>query len=482
MEQHEQPASGRLLGEAAVERDHPLVVAVEEVDLDAGDAPLPEAVEGRPELALQRLREAPDEDGDALAARVLDERGHVELGVQREEIVRVGPHPVDVDVGEAVAGREVHVVAVGLLVAPGGEVDALQVPVRPVVPHHLARPDPGEVGARRRRRREPRHHVARQQVRVAARQHEGAPGQAARAGRLRDVVGALGRDEVELLEAARRILEHAPREDRRELARVAVAVAQVERRVVVEVRLQQGELGAAVELEDEGQRRRERLLVPAAERRDRLVPPQALVAVVRAGAGQEEGGRLRGKGEREALVADAHAPGQSELPAQREAVVVRPRPQRRAVRQDERQLAAGVAHAGALAEGRRDRLVDRSPLDPQQPRAAAQHPPVGEGQGQRRGRQQRPAVEGERVAQLVAQCERRRESPVGRGELLAGGRGRRGSRGRAGGRGGEQGEAGERRVKDGQASGHGSSCSIEMACRATPAHSSLHAAAPGMSR
>jgi hypothetical protein len=86
VEKHEHLPLRRLLREPTVERDHPLVVAIEEVDLEPGDTPLLEAIERRLELNL-RVRPGTKRRCRLASPARTARGGDVDLGVRGEEVV-----------------------------------------------------------------------------------------------------------------------------------------------------------------------------------------------------------------------------------------------------------------------------------------------------------------------------------------------------------------------------------------------------------
>ncbi len=220
---------------------------------------------------------------------------------------------------------------------------------------------------------------------------------------LGDVVGPLGDHEVEVEEPAGRLAQGTARED----GRRAAAGGSTGSRGTSRGSRRRPPAGGRASSRRRGRTRaaaRPSAAAPSQrlERGDRLVTPQALVAVVRARPGEEEGLRLLREGDREALVPDADAAGQCRLPAEGEAVVVRARPQRRAVREDERQLAAGVSDRRSLAvraSGSSRRASLRSTRRTR--RAAAEDAPVGEGQ-RHRGRQRARACRRSRARSAIS--------------------------------------------------------------------------------
>ena len=190
VEVHEQVPRGRLARDPLVEVDHPLVLALHEVDLDALHAPARELVERRLHLLVQRLPHDPQDQPDVALLRVRRQRGHVDLGRDRHQVAQLVPALVQDDVRDAVLRGEVDVVLVGLGVDARPERHAVDVVRVPPVPGHLARPDPRGVGELALRG-QAKHDVGVEQRLVALGDHQHAPRELARAPRPCDVVLAL---------------------------------------------------------------------------------------------------------------------------------------------------------------------------------------------------------------------------------------------------------------------------------------------------
>ena len=112
---------GCLFGHALVEVNHPLVLAVHEVDLCALDAPLLEFLE-EVHVVLYGEPGQPEDDAHAFALAVRDNLGQMHFRISLEGIACVErPALVDEDVAYTVAGCEIDKVLVSIEVDAGLE-------------------------------------------------------------------------------------------------------------------------------------------------------------------------------------------------------------------------------------------------------------------------------------------------------------------------------------------------------------------------
>ena len=144
----------RLLHHAAVEVDHPLIVAIHEIDLHAGDAPLLEQREGFVHLARNVGPVRPQPDAHVLRFGVRQDGGHVDvrIGGVRSLPESLGPvprlaQPASISMYSKPAIRgEIDVVVHGGGIHARFEADAVGVTARPPVPRRLTGLDPRSVG------------------------------------------------------------------------------------------------------------------------------------------------------------------------------------------------------------------------------------------------------------------------------------------------------------------------------------------------
>ena len=217
--------AGGAVGNPVGRGDDLLVVAVEEVDLEALDAHvgivlhhgLGDGAVAERVAADEVAPAGPEDDAHALLLAVGDQALQVDGGIELlHERLTAAPALVDDDILQVVVGGEVDIIQIGIGVHAALEVDTRDVGVVPPVPGHFARLDPRGVldaalGG------QPLRHVAVEDVGIALRDDHGAPGQAALAAQLSDEIGPFGRHEVQsaiaadlLLQGIRRKLGHQP--------------------------------------------------------------------------------------------------------------------------------------------------------------------------------------------------------------------------------------------------------------------------------
>lgn len=140
----EQAVFGGRFREAVGEIGDLLVVAVEEIDLEALDPHLRVVLADAFEVAFRGIETGPEDDAHAAFLAVGDQFGQVDFGDDLEKVGLFvhGPAFVEDDVFDAVVGGEVDVVFIGFVVDSRLEVHAVEVPGVPPVPGHLAGFDP----------------------------------------------------------------------------------------------------------------------------------------------------------------------------------------------------------------------------------------------------------------------------------------------------------------------------------------------------
>ena len=148
MDVERQPVRGGRLGQPVDPLDGQLVVAVDEVDLEALDAQCRVVGARLLELGVEHVGHGPQDEAHAPLVGVAHQLGKVDGRDRRHHVaaLRVGPPLVEHDVLQTVRRREVDVGLVGARVDPRFEVDVGQAPVVPPLPRHLAGLDPRAVG------------------------------------------------------------------------------------------------------------------------------------------------------------------------------------------------------------------------------------------------------------------------------------------------------------------------------------------------
>ena len=86
VEIHEEVPFRGLHGYALVVIDHPLVVALHEIDLDAFYTPFFELIQGRIHMIFERLPGHPEDDADVLLPPVFNQPFQVDLGDGVEQV------------------------------------------------------------------------------------------------------------------------------------------------------------------------------------------------------------------------------------------------------------------------------------------------------------------------------------------------------------------------------------------------------------
>ena len=237
MHVEEQAVFGGRFREAVGEIGDLLVVAVEEIDLEALDAHLRVVFADAFEVAFRGIETGPEDDAHAAFLAVGDQFGQVDRGNDLEKVGLFvhGPAFVEDDVFDAVVGGEVDVVFIGFVVDSRLEVHAVEVPGVPPVPGHLAGFDPRNV-LHARGCGETVDHVVVGQLDVASGDGEDAPREGAGPRGAGDEVLALGHQQLQFVVAALHLLGRIGREVAPE-GLAARGVVEVHARVVLQVGL-----------------------------------------------------------------------------------------------------------------------------------------------------------------------------------------------------------------------------------------------------
>ena len=135
---------GALLGNAIGHFGGSLVVAVEEIDLEASDAHGRILSASRFELVIEHIEDGPKHQSHITLGSILDEFLQIERRDNRQHITcgRLVPAFVEHHELDAVSRRKVDVIAIGIHVDARLEGHTREVPVVPPVPGHLACLDP----------------------------------------------------------------------------------------------------------------------------------------------------------------------------------------------------------------------------------------------------------------------------------------------------------------------------------------------------
>jgi hypothetical protein len=153
MEIDQQTSLGGLAGHAMIELDHPLIVSLHEVDLDARNAQSLEAVERFVHVFVEGAPQHPEDDADSLFLAVTQNLWEIDVRIFVKDVHRRrSPAFVEEDVFDAMFGGEVDKVFVCRCVDARAEIDSRDVDSVPPIPGNFARFDPGSVVNDRRRR------------------------------------------------------------------------------------------------------------------------------------------------------------------------------------------------------------------------------------------------------------------------------------------------------------------------------------------
>ena len=249
--------AGSCLGNAIAGTYDLLVVAIEEVDLEALDAHVGIVLHDRLELshggvgvvAHHVAPAAPQDDAHAAFTSVGHQLGYVDFGVEiLDKRLAAAPALVNDDVLQTVLLCEVDVVFIGRGVHARLEADARQVGVVPPVPRHLAGTNPGGVGQAAFGCKALRH-VAVQDVGIAFGHHDGTPGERTRSVDFCDEIGSFRRCVVQPAKAQHGLFERIGSEIG---SQTVVALQQHHARIVLHAGIHDDGFQAAVETDSQG--------------------------------------------------------------------------------------------------------------------------------------------------------------------------------------------------------------------------------------
>ena len=139
-------AGGRFRG-AAIEIHHGLIVPVHEIHLEAADSHFGVFPAGPLHVFVECPVTGPEDYAHSFAFRIFAEHGKVDFRDHLEEVGLFVDSPAFVQdyVFNAIVGREIYVVFVGVVVNARFEIHPVDVPGVPPVPGHLAGTHPAEI-------------------------------------------------------------------------------------------------------------------------------------------------------------------------------------------------------------------------------------------------------------------------------------------------------------------------------------------------
>jgi len=237
----QQPVPGRFLGDLPVIVDHPLVIPLHEIDLDALDAPAGKTGQGRLQLVEQALPGDPENDLHLALASMRQQLLHIDLRMDGEKIPELIPALVEDDIFNTVVGGKIDIVLVGGCVEAGLEIDAIEIEGVPPVPGHLAGLDPGGVRDLFRLRELVDQRIA-DDFGIPAGDDQQAPGITAAAGGLGNILSAGERLDITIRGDGVGQTDLRKAADQR--GRTLVAAGEPEPRIIAEVRLADQHFGA----------------------------------------------------------------------------------------------------------------------------------------------------------------------------------------------------------------------------------------------
>ena len=182
VEINKHPVLSSFGGHFVIVVDHPLVVALHEVDLDSLHAPLFILRQCLIDPVMEALPHHPEYDADILRSSVGTDLFHVKSVSHVKHIANVVPPLVQDHVFNAILRRKVYVMFIGLTIEPCLEVNTKKIIGIVPVPCHLARSDPTEVNTADRRCAKPVDHLAFNQACVIPGDDENPPREGACAG------------------------------------------------------------------------------------------------------------------------------------------------------------------------------------------------------------------------------------------------------------------------------------------------------------